>query len=806
MTRTVQGNNIAIPGAITGTDFPKAMEYETHNYLDFVFPINMEVLWKNTGHPKTVGMGFNIASTVYYDGVFVDNTAVSGNCFMANIGIAKDSGPDGPITIFAYNPKTNPHFTNISERGIIDRTFSITPLITSKKDAETTFLKTLSEKYEDLNYISVTLKPTSNSNNDKKVEYIYNNEFARENSDAGLSANINIANINDFIAITIPRSIYNALIQKYKTSFYNSPTYNKGSKVFLGFELLSSGRDNSRDKQSYIKYKYVLFGYKNGELEKFEPTLSSPNVNEDYLLLDPFDLLKYQLKISEEKKGFSITGTPPLREIECTVYMMRSPKISYTEFLNYQEYFINNIRHVWNTAKNPGLVRQKRPDPVNSPSILGGQKDINDNPLNINSNKVIIREWSPDKLHLLENNEIIILIDKDDGRSAILSTQYFIKDKKIERANKFRQGKLLFSSSKPITNQGNTAAHEFGHVLGLTDRYTYVAEVDNNNVIDKSPSSGKNVILYYPSNYDSDYGEDFMWWHNLMAISDNVPKINHSGSLFSTASCKIPSPSPAKYLEFMHPFSSSTNSVDGSCNTNNDNGTVFITPFQWNMIEGPYNENIWFITNFNSGVFFIDQGQTFPYGSFIGFDTINDPQHGDGFNLGMMTDFSLPSSNTETSMTNRRVTTPPDCIGYFLPYYRFGFSIDGVTQDDYLSQTNADTASFLVNLLTGTDSITEYNTELSKAKEDEVNSIVISTLGTKYNDKGESNDEPNGRGRLIWNKIEVPAIPVMHTRNGTYVNNLNETVYVDFKFTNAYLNRKAIIVLIRDGNLEKYNE
>jgi hypothetical protein len=134
----------------------------------------------------------------------------------------------------------------------------------------------------------------------------------------------------------------------------------------------------------------------------------------------------------------------------------------------------------------------------------------------------------------LNDGELFISVKRGSGRSFIVSDRragvFFIYAWAwVELKAALREKAKIKPSKTDITkcfrDSGYTPAHEFGHAIGLADRYAYIcyylpkegsapAEV----IVDRAHT----VAIFLHRSYDYEYGHKFNWLFNLMAIQNDA--------------------------------------------------------------------------------------------------------------------------------------------------------------------------------------------------------------------------------------------------------------------------------------------
>lgn len=801
--------------------YPVPLYLQKNNYLDFVFPVEMKDKWKN--YVDGAGARTHITASLWYDQGYFDNTTVSGRDFMGYMGIAHDKTGNigvpndrGKVTLFAFDSipvraleeigevmidvplETDANFNKL-QKSNVDMEFSI---IERTANRNRFYNEIVADRIRAFSFSLDSIKPTNPNNPDHStsvprivIDTLVNTSSTNRNDEDNHRNDICFKRTEDFLAIGIPKDAYEEIMTTmYPTQFLNHSAYIKGTPVFFGFKPVDSGVENGF--LEWVKFEITLDGYRmvNGKTSLYRyPTgkfiyenIDTINMN-DYVVPD----------ISDETRGFDIDSVPPLnplhppsQSIVSKIYLAKSPDISYGEFIKYSEYFRRNIRHVYNTTTNKGLTASVMIN--NTATTIGTLPITNTNatyPVNtatkpyqqvnpINADGVEVFHASPVQFKTLGDNEVIIMVQRNQPaqRSAIMS----VGKNRLTR----RQGVMCFKANAPADvndyREENTAAHEFGHILSLADRYTAVLKLKNGDPTDLDTQEFSNVIYYLDSDYDPDYTSDFRWMHNLMGLDINTPKDDPA------------SPFSIDYWSRMSEFASPTNDI-------HEPGNIFITPKQWQYIYDeacatiqPTPETVDPAFEKRDGNYFIPANAVeFKMFAFAGYDPDNTTFISDN-------GFDESSTNKLTNHTMSGRKNPTALSGYYDAYIgdekeEFLRQIEQTRDNLFFLTIGRSLSSLKEDHRTAIDKITDPNVPVNIHLTD----VIIQTTYLDYNSPATGYGEGDATGNAVWNHLGPKTFKWKGGEPGKYkieVENIRKVnVTVNFTWNIEYTNRLRIL-------------
>ncbi|MFM7023778.1 MAG: hypothetical protein ACKOXB_12470 [Flavobacteriales bacterium] len=610
------------------------------------------------------------SSKVYYEEIFVDALHSTGQSFMANVGKAIDS--NGDVTLFAF-----PYDKLFGNNIINNQKFSLVGDV----DDSTSFLARVANK--------LGFDFTANNVNIPGVGIV---EVASvTNVQSATISSFKSANADDFMFLKISSADYTTI-----TGFSTTSNFLPGFPIYLGIQH-SNFFNAANPLYTYHECEIVLRGYivdplNNNEIILTQIDTGVLNYRRELrgavrMLFDkvisrtvirkgkPFEIEDLGLQDFEEQiqEMQSQTSTDvSAKRIKATVYLYRGDGMIPEDFCKFKHYVDDVIHQIWDSTTNKGIGNVY--NPADGPGLQFDRKYI------VDASGIEVREASMRQLIRLNEGESLFLVTASLGTGQNNRSFVYGGGRGVgvlhydPNLNAMGAG-----SNDPYVPLGHyyAPAHEFGHILGLKDRYVYygltthevykgavpgrsvTAGVNTHYVIPPTPldngfavndsltgatptiggfldnGTGGSMPMYHDGTKDGDYSQRYSWMHNLMSTIEIVPTI----AVTNTAPL-----SPLKairqqptFVEF-HKYYRPENPVNYVGLVLFEKITCFITAFQIEVICGIQSQDIggdrfmyfpsWKHYGADSGVPDLTQDYIFR-GSFIGKDDSTEALYSD---------------------------------------------------------------------------------------------------------------------------------------------------------------------------------
>jgi|GEM_PF-5655653 len=544
-------------------------------FLDNIFrPFAMEV--------KDPNSTTNFQLRVYENEIHLDALGFTGQSHMSHSGIARDAA--GTVTLFVY--ATSDKFVNSDKSA--NQPFAVT---TMDQQAPTmTFFQMIASTFGacvDASTVPVAVPPMG------PTPQVINLVLPAQPNQ------LNRYNRDDLQFIQLTAGQYATLQGFLQDGAGNNVFVTPNSEVHLGLEFRQTVLDLTA--QTFVEYELVLRGYADAV-----DALGNPIPNQVEVRDVPTGIYYYRrsqrVRLESrllERRGYKVNNTgvtvtvnepdqtsqttPTKYELISTIYLVKGWNLSNAEFCQYKTYVEQNIQEIWNTDNNWGIGSLFYNANTNIAPVLRNNPGDPPSPAGyftrshyIDATNIQVKVATARQYDVLKDGECMFMVTKGTARSVTYG------DRKL--------GELVYQTNKRDGTPNNPddpyedpvqniPAHEFGHIMGLNDYYSYLAQLYGTgdlHLFDVAGNSWGVAVLRYCRNedgeiFDENYGVRFNWFHNLMSSQKKVPTQAISDSR--------PRSNTLTYRSYMH-YYRPTNPVTGLANKQ----TVFVTPKQLDFI------------------------------------------------------------------------------------------------------------------------------------------------------------------------------------------------------------------------------
>lgn len=343
----------------------------------------------------------------------------------------------------------------------------------------------------------------------------------------------------------------------------------------------------------------------------------------------------------ENRSSLLPTYPNPRRYLSSKQHLIRDMHMSRQEFYDYACYYKHNIEKVW-TTHNPNLNEMIPSNQGFTPAdpTTGNRVDV--------ITSAPIYKATGSLFHQLQHTDNLVSVGIGQGRShqiwrcmKMYATSNDLSDNIGIHTN--NAGNPIYDpayytpaivNSTLSIHHRNTPAHEFGHLIGLKDRYAYLAYtttanpqiIDANRMLGMAPGTGNAKPIHYlsfvdaPSGLniqDNEYNSNYNWVNNIISSSEHVlPQASLWGKMRNITSNQSEveyiglhwNNYPKPIMVAAAPIANRFSTTDTNHNPNPvDIVTVYITDQQWSWIdshqveiEHPHAERIFIIQNLNA--------------------------------------------------------------------------------------------------------------------------------------------------------------------------------------------------------------
>lgn len=427
-------------------------------------------------------------------------------------------------------------------------------------------------------------------------------------------------------------------IKDFESKFYSPFTIESGSFSFVselgcsvGFRMINGGTardiDTNNELFNYECYELVLRGYYVNGADRID-VHEVPLLTRIYLKssIDKIDRmanksikrglgfeLKKPINSSENYNYTELNGTSMdipgdnVFVIKSTIYLLRGWGISQSDFILFKNELEYNIKKGYSSGINVGISSKYIPSDIDPEDVSSGTFTRK---YYFKTAEINVDIAKSDQYKYLKPGECLFVLESNNKRDYVI-------DQKKRKLGSFS----LPPNPSTLTDEDkfNTYAkllrlhpyyscvssHEFCHILGLSDRYSYLAFVENvlamqrytdsissKRVLYKKIVKGFTVPLYNSKwdegskkwkVFDVDYGASYNWFHNI--ASD----VGWVGELPTEAASNYYNDTRT-YRAFMAPYRPTIGSVEGVEKMTKI--AFFITDYQVERILNYYNSHI----------------------------------------------------------------------------------------------------------------------------------------------------------------------------------------------------------------------
>jgi len=585
---------------VTATKVPELKNYE---YLD-----NMWMPFQRSERLPSGSASSGIFTTL--SSRYLNNVQADGNDYIADIGEAidntggfrtvfanahhsrrmnfKGNGTNNNPTSISLIPNDLPLFSRVGNGNLYTRLIGLvnTPGLRKKID---------------LSAIAETL-PSTDPGKTQIVDGLrqFSSVFAvqRQLPAAGLSRFT-----DGFTGITFSSAQWTQLwnIYNYHFTSAGAPLL-PGFKTYFGFVHDGVGVDANNNE--YVRFKVVIRGFKDvaGQnrvvIQEFDQSPGNGPVYHyifypSYDVSDNHDLIDLAAPTktgsSHVMRDHTVIGTNyvTIRSVESTMLFARGINMSWKDLVEMKKYVSHNIEDVFNTNTNVGTWEIYNTNNIclKPAGVAPDTDEVDfsvDYPDQVGAN-ITVNLAAPSDYYRIKPGESVVSVIKvvQYRRSFVTSRRtgvFYCSYPAIKINDPARTRHDIAAAS------GNTAAHEFGHLIGLQDRYCFRARVALDTSFKIAHPSGNSqpaLVLYIPEATDSFYHNKYRWQFNLMNNGGaGVPDSLSSVPYFRDAAGNHEALFTGEYSAYATYTASETY-----------RHAVFITPKQWNHILNYQNED-----------------------------------------------------------------------------------------------------------------------------------------------------------------------------------------------------------------------
>jgi hypothetical protein len=516
-----------LPSSLRAVSIPRPVEF-----LDCTFNMKMILPFGN------VAAG-SLQNNVAEENRYADITRATGWDMTGQAGVSKAASGD---MVFYINGKYHRQGMNGPRLSTFaNKNFWLSISSTPVENTGETFLQTLAKKDS-----ASILRRTADTNTETLSMMV-----------SGTFGDNTTEQLNFFSYVKIPVSDWNTI-----KSFYDPKVLydvNTNNVIFSRFHLCFKQLPNDCGLPN--KYEYWLKGFVVRQVgttneyvvDEYTHQFTDLTNYNSFTTFGSKDIPPNFLQVSGRPANFTRSGTTSvISKISSDVYLIRGMALTYDQYYNLCQAANNDLKKVYSSSSNKGLG-----------DILA------DNTIGLNT--IVydgnILQAIPPKFMFLRNQEVMFLLNcKPADHNA------------FQRSNAKPDHRLAALFLTPLTGENANLvekyviAHEYGHILGLADRYGYRASMSASDALLVDSNSGTGIPLYIAG--DTVYNNDYRWYFNLMSLAQAVPASPFTGIPFGSESNFI-----TKYDTIFTP--SGTPGNFGYY----PSFSIFLSPEQWKHIE-----------------------------------------------------------------------------------------------------------------------------------------------------------------------------------------------------------------------------
>ena len=620
-----------IDAGYTHGPIPKLRDLEYLDNLWCPFEYRMQIpLDQPTGNT-------NLQVRVCRESAYWNNTQADGMDYMADTGLGieyDNAGIPTTYTLFANAYESRYKRIDITETGtpIANGRISLVPnsaaVFTEVSNSPSFLGKVSTSTIKPLELSVQTVSDFTDPTNGRTPTLKSLIITPRSSSGAFVPPSGNLRRFaSGFTSVCFTKEEWDALEAAYAANFLDG-SGNKlvsNSRVYMSFQ--NDGVHNDANNNQFVRFKVLLRGFViNGsdvQLLDVHPSITAGPMYH-YIAYESHNASQND-KISAlaaaneagsgHKVNFGYRNIPytapnetitsfPRADIDAHFHFARGIGMTWLDLKNMCEAVEENIKNVWDSSHNGGMWEITDPDPLLGP--VNGNMPAPYTPaeienywsntppdmkfLRIRADKITCSVACPGHYAYVDPAHSLITVNR-----TISSLRSFVTSR---RTGMFYCEYASGMENDPSRNKNdiqggstNTFAHEFGHLMGLEDRYCfYGREYLNGGRHTVAPEGGHAVAaVYIEDSVDTHYHNNYRWRYNLMNFAEGVPKAPADladSNFVESGSFNLEPMFAAEYNNYCED--------NFLANTPNGRMFVFITEKQWLHVKNYTDEDGFF--------------------------------------------------------------------------------------------------------------------------------------------------------------------------------------------------------------------